>query len=423
MPYRPWWFPEYNPQQQKKFDLVLKTIVAIFQQHQFEHIRTPAVEPIDIIMRWGDIVDKQVYGLYWLAQWTEDTKDYALHFDLTIPLARYILDHRNDITFPFKRYQIQPVWRWERTKRWRYKEFWQFDVDVTRNSNNTMSSWYDSETIFVLDRAMQTVVDTFNLKINRICKISHIWLTKERLESLEITWTTQENVLWLLDNYFKINREEFEHKLLNLVTNYQSQIICALIDTKDYSSHMSSLPSYNEFHELCNSLSRLWVSYEYDVCIVRWHSYYKWMVCEWFDNDDIALWSLAAWGRYNNITDFIDNKQSFSWVGTSLGRFVYRAVDHIQNQQPEHSYLVINFSDTAKYTQSLYKELIEQWLSCGYYPTASKLSKQFEYADKKWITHCIIAWPWEVEQGTYTIKNLHTWEETTHPYDYHIATN
>ena len=88
-----------------------------FEQRNYNHIQTPAVEPIDILSRGGDIFDKQVYGLYGLAQGSDDTKEYALHFDLTIPFARYTLDHLNDMTFPFKRYQVQPVWRGERQKR------------------------------------------------------------------------------------------------------------------------------------------------------------------------------------------------------------------------------------------------------------------------------------------------------------------
>ncbi|MEI6673438.1 MAG: hypothetical protein WCL02_09465 [bacterium] len=83
----------------------------------------------------GEDAGKQIFGLYGLAQGNEDTKEYSLHFDLTVPFARYILDWENEIAFPFKRYQIQPVWRGERSQRGRFKEFWQSDIDVIWQEN------------------------------------------------------------------------------------------------------------------------------------------------------------------------------------------------------------------------------------------------------------------------------------------------
>lgn len=90
--YPPGGFPEYTPKEQKIFDQFSDILRKNFEQRNYSHIHTPSVEPVDILSRGWDIFDKQVYGLYGLAQWPEDTKDYALHFDLTIPFARYTLD-------------------------------------------------------------------------------------------------------------------------------------------------------------------------------------------------------------------------------------------------------------------------------------------------------------------------------------------
>ncbi len=136
--HRPGGFPEFNPKQQAIWDKMLEIITDVFKKHNYEHIWTPAVEPIELLKKGGDIIEQQVYGLYGLAQGNEDTKDYALHFDLTIPLARYVLDHQQDIVFPFSRYQIQPVWRGESHKRGRYKEFWQCDIDTIRRSETNV---------------------------------------------------------------------------------------------------------------------------------------------------------------------------------------------------------------------------------------------------------------------------------------------
>lgn len=410
---RPGWFPEFSPAQQKVFDSILEVIAQVFQQYNYEHIRTPAVEPVDILKRGWDIVDKQVYGLYGLAQGNEDTKDYALHFDLTIPLARYILDHRQELSFPFKRYQMQPVWRGEKTKRGRYKEFRQFDVDVVWPSESKVGVWYDTETLAVLDRAMQVVCETFDIQIDRILKISHIGVAKEWLTSIGILDEQMNQVLFLLDDYYKFERPAFENKLIEITGTEIASKIFVLIDTKD-TSILSQCTGYDDLTKVLNGLEKLGVNYEYDICIVRGHGYYRGMVCEWFQTDDIALGSLAAGGRYDNVTDFIDPKQSFSGVGTSLGRFVYLAIDKIWALLQGESYLFLHFEETFDDILSLYTRFLWEWKVCELYPIAAKFGKQLEYADKKAITHVVIVGSWEKEQGQYAIKHLASGIQTTY---------
>lgn len=412
--YRPWWFPEYTPKEQKVFDAILDVVAWVFRQHNYEHIWTPAVEPVDILSRWGDIFDKQVYGLYGLAQVSqgqEDYKDYALHFDLTIPLARYVLDHRNDLVFPFRRYQMQPVWRGERTKRGRYKEFRQFDIDAVWPVESNVGVRYDIETITVMDKAMQAVCDQFAITIDRIVKISHVGVTKAWLRSLAIDESQMVSVLWLLDDYFKLWREAFMTKLVDMIGDAKASPIIALIDTKD-TSVLADIPWYDDLSAIVQWLDALGTPYEYDVCIVRGHSYYKGMVCEWFEKSDVALGSLAAGGRYDQITDFIDPKQSFSGVGTSLGRFVYSALEKIGSLAGQESYMLVHFTETWTETLALYSKLTTAGKICELYPTAAKLGKQIEYASKKWCTHVVILWPGEKEKEIYIIKNLQTGEQT-----------
>lgn len=411
---RPWWFPEFGPQDQKKFDAILAVITRVFEQYNYEHIWTPAVEPVDILRRWGDVVDKQVYGLYGLAQWPEDTKEYALHFDLTIPLARYILDHRQELSFPFKRYQMQPVRRGERTKRGRYKEFRQFDVDVVRPNTTNVGVRYDIETVAVLDKAMDAIETTFSLGIDRVCKIAHIGVTKSRLGMLGVDQEKQRDaVLWLLDNYFKFEKEVFEQKLSEVVNEQQKTAILDLIATKDISK-LSWCEGYDDLQTILTWLTALGVHYEYDVCIVRGHSYYKGMVCERFQTDDVALGSLAWWGRYDNVTDFIDSKQSFSWVGTSLWRFVYAAIDRIQTTWSTESYFFVNFAETFNQILALYTQYWTEGKQVDLYPTPAKFGKQLEYADKKCMRYAVILGSSELAQGVYKVKDLLTGETNEH---------
>lgn len=408
--YRPGGFPEFAPDQQRIFDAILSVVARTFEQHNFEHIWTPAVESVDILKKGGDIIDKQVYGLFGLAQGVEDVKEYGLHYDLTIPLARYVLDHRNELVFPFRRYQIQPVWRGEKTKRWRFKEFWQFDIDTVWASDANVWLWYDIEALLVLSKAMQAVCDAFNINIHSILKISHIGLTKNFLVAQWLDEATMASVLWLLDDYFKVSEENFIVKLSALVPDALCQLMVQIIKTKDYRL-LEQYDGYQDLDTILSDLTTLNIPFEYDICIVRWHGYYKGMVCERFEKDDMSLGSLAWWGRYDNVTDFIDPRQSFSGVGASLGRFVYLAIEKIGKLTVSNKYLFVNFADTKDDIIRLYNIFLNEWKVCEMYPTPAKLWKQFEYADKKNIRYVVVYWEAERSAGYYIQKDLISWEQ------------
>jgi len=419
--YRPGWFPEFTPAQQALWDRMMSIVTRVFEHHGYQHIRTPAVEAVDVLKKWWDIIDQQVYWLYWLAQWPQDIKEYALHFDLTVPLARYILDHQQDIVFPFSRYQIQPVWRGESHKRGRYKEFRQCDIDTIWRSSTDVWQRYDIQSIIVMESAMKAVCNYFSLQINSLVKINHLWLTKSWLSSLSIQDEQQKQVLRLLDGFFKLPLESFQQSLSSLLGDEKSayQAIIDLITTKDYSV-MSWLPAYQELTTIISHLQSAWVRFEYDCCIVRGQNYYSGMVCERYDSDDMGLWSLAAWWRYDNLTAFIDPKQLFSGVGTSLGRFTTLVMEKVwggekvyQDHNKPNSYLVANLGFLPQSLSFINHHLFADQI-ISYYPTTAKLGKQFEFAEKKGITHLVLYGETEYIQWVCKIKDLATWEETTH---------
>lgn len=408
---RPGWFPEWTPSQQRIRDKMIDIVTNVFRNHGYQHIWTPAVEAIDVLKKWWDVIDQQVYGLYGLAQWSSDTKDYALHFDLTVPLARYILDHQQDIVFPFSRYQIQPVWRGESHKRWRYKEFRQCDIDTIWRSSSDVWQRYDVQSIIVMESAMKAVCKYFDIDINFVVKINHLSLTKTWLSSIGIQWDIQKQVLKLLDWYFKLWHEKCVTLLSALVADSNLQLIINLIQTKNYTV-MKWLPAYDELVTIIDLLDTAWVHYEYDLCIVRGQNYYSGMVCERMDSDDIALGSLAAWGRYDNLTTFLDPKQSFSGVGTSLGRFTSLIMEKHQEKQIvwwviPNSYL---FAHLGTINQCLVLSKLSYFQDCmiEFYPTPVKLGKQFEFAEKKGIQSIVLYGEDEIKQWIFIIKNLTT---------------
>lgn len=407
--YRPWWFPERNPRQQRVRDEMLAIVFQVFEKYNYQHIRTPAVESVEILKKGGDIIDQQVYGLYGLAQWPSDTKDYALHFDLTVPLARYVLDHTQDIVFPFSRYQAQPVRRWESHKRLRYKEFRQCDIDTIWRSETSVWQRYDAQSIIVMESAMGAVCNNFSLNINFIAKVSHLLLTKSYLSSLWILWDLQVATLKLLDNYFKQAHDVFSTKLIGLVWQEKAKTILEIIETKDHTK-LSHLPLYPELDYIICALKSAWVKFEYDICIVRGQNYYSGMVVEWMDKDDIALWSLAAGWRYDNLTNFIDPKQSFSWVWTSLWRFTSLVMEKVAEVKNRESYLFVNFDNI---TDLLLLSKSDYFISktVEFYPVNAKLSKQFEFAEKKSIPFVVLYGETEKMGWYFIVKDLQSWEQ------------
>lgn len=380
---------------------------------------TPAVEPVDILTRGGDIGDKQVYGLYGLAQGNEDTKDYALHFDLTVPFARYVLDHMNDLVFPFKRYQMQPVRRGERTKRGRYKEFRQFDVDTIRRSETDVGSWYDAESIIACYNGLQEIFTTTGLKKNVIVKLSHIWITKKYLSSLGIIDDNQLSICKLLDDYFKMEHQAFMTKASAFADATALQKIETLLQSHDYTA-LASIEWFAFLDQTIKALKQYNVNVQYDIAIIRGHNYYTWTVVEFFLEDDMELGAIAWWWAYHWLTDFINPKHSFSGVGCSISSRIMEVILSLWGklQKLPKSYMVAHFADTLQDSMDIVQYLHAGWKNAELYPMPVKLWKQFEYADKKWISHVVIYGQSEKEKKCIVVKDLRAWIEQEYAREY-----
>lgn len=261
---------------------------------------------------------------------------------------------------------------------------------------------------------MKAVCEYFDISISFIAKINHLNLTKSFLASLSITGDVQQKTLKLLDNYYKISAAAFKDKLSELVGLENADRILRIIDSKD-STLLSYLPLYNELDQIIQSLQLLDVSFEYDICIVRGQNYYSGMVVEWFDKDDMDLGSLAAGGRYDKLTDFIDSKQSFSGVGASLGRFTALIMEKAEIFNTTESYLFLHFPESSEKMIKLYQQFIQDNKTSEFYPTSAKFAKQLEYANKKNIKYAIICGEDETKKGVYLQKDLTTGAQTEYP--------
>lgn len=431
---RVWWFNEFSIYEQIIFDKIIKICEKFYKQFWYYHIHTPAVERNDVLLAksWTDAA-KQIFWLYWLAQWVNDVKDYSLHFDLTIPFARYVLDHENELKFPFKRYQIQTVRRWERQQKWRFKEFYQSDIDVIWK-NDWLSDflYYDSEVIFV-----------WYLILLEIKKL--LWLEDEIIVNINnrkiILWLI-EWILWkdfirindflnLLDKFYKISNQEFIDWLIDIwVENKKIDTVLEILNLKLTFETIWQLDKYfsnQNFKDWINQLSIIlknillfsklyWINFNYNInlFIVRWLDYYTWTVFETFLSKNRDIWSIYSWWRYDGLTSFIDTKKNYSGVWSSIwvDRFLSLLWDlNLNINEFDERYLFINFDETYKNILDVFKQFFDKWKICEIYPNATKIKKQLDFANKKNIKYVVILWPDELEKQVYIIKDLVSWQE------------
>ena len=425
---RPGWFPEYSPAEQIIFDQIQKIIEKNYKQYGYAHIQTPAVEANSVLLsKNGEDAGKQIFWLYWLAQGKDDTKEYSLHFDLTVPFARYVLDHENDIVFPFKRYQIQPSRRGERSQRGRFKELWQADIDVIWSDQNAWGIGkyliYDSETLFVLLKTLEEIKNNFLPAKKISMHINNRYLLSWFLEQFAID---PKLIYSLFDRYYKIGQAKFVEELATIwLSVIEQKKIIEFTTTKLEDLTESFAPSekflkwLTELKEVMKHIGLLNTSYGfsfiYDPFIVRGLDYYTGTVYEVYFDDDMWLWSISGWWRYENLTWYIDPKKDFySWVGWSiwLSRMTFLILENIKvTQATMADYLFINFDSTIADIYVLATTFVNEGKNIEIYPTADKLSKQFAYADKKWIPYVVILWEWEFKDQKYKIKNMKTGEE------------
>lgn len=429
---RVWWFPEYLPYQRIIFDRIMEIIQQNYKQFWYTQIKTPAVERNEVLTAksWEE-AKKQIFWLYWLAQWWEDLKEYSLRFDLTVPFARYVIDWESELVFPFKRYQIQPVWRGERQQKWRFKEFYQADVDVIWNwwDENNEYLFYDAEVIFL---GYKTLCDIFNfLDIGKkpVLHINNINIVQALIE--EISWWDSQvaaQIKLLIDKYHKIWKKDFSKWLLNLGLSKDdaakiSQFVWESIDYKDLDKLVWFVDSY-KFVDWINALKTvlsyirkfantldLKMDFQIDFSIVRWLDYYTWTVFETFFPDNQELGSIYSGWRYDELTQSINPKKYYGWVWASiwLSRFMSYIFENNLikiRKRTVTEYLFINFQETFDDIISLAWKFISQWKNIEIYPKPDKLKKQFSYADKKGIKYVVVFWTQEKDNWKYIIKDM-----------------
>jgi histidyl-tRNA synthetase len=439
---------DFGPDTVRKRQYILNTIRSVFELYGFQPLETPALENLDTLMgKYGEEGDKLIFkilnnGLDNPAKEKQAREDFekvlsgknnkgiserALKYDLTIPFARYVATNHAQLNFPFKRYQIQPVWRADRPQKGRYREFYQCDADVV-GSNALIN---EVEFVAMYNDAFEKLgLSGFELKINSrkillslaeiaggTGKMMDITVAIDKLDKIGIEKVKEElSQKGLKDSEIKV----IEHYLAISGTNEEklSQVKALLGHTasgRDGIKEISFVVTATASHELHNPPV-------IDLTLARGLNYYTGIIFEAKAPPQVKMGSIGGGGRYDDLTGLF-GVPGIPGVGISFG--VDRIYDVMEELKlfPETvgqgtRVLFFNLGDAESETAyRLLQQLRQKGISSEIYPEAAKFDRQFKYADKKRIPFAVILGSKELEQQACVVKDLRTGEQSAIPFD------
>ena len=417
----PEWLPEERLVEQRWLDHIRRT----FESYGFCSIETPSVEEIDVLLAKGE-VDKEIYVLERLHKDEEDDKEarLALHFDQTVPFARYTAQHFNDLTFPFKRYQMQRVWRGERPQMGRMREFTQCDIDVINVDNLPLH--FDAEVAAMAYEALK------GLNIGRVqLRISN---RKILIGLLEGKTKDVSKALSTIDKIEKIGTDEVS-KLLSKECDLSDEHIKTVMNLVGYDgfyilgglemANETMKQGFEELKTLRKDLSQYLtpdVDFITDLSIVRGLDYYTGTVYETILDDHPEIGSVCSGGRYDNLASFY-TESKLPGVGISIGatRLFYqlREAGLFKDVDTGLTNVLVAHLDPA--LDDEYRRLASKLRRAGVTTalefSGSRLKKQLKYAARARIPLVAMIGENESKQGIVKLKDLRTGEQRDVPAD------
>lgn len=422
---------DFSAQEVAKRNYIFSTIREVFAKYGFQQIETPTMENLSTLMgKYGEEGDRLLFKVLNSGDYGHDLDlqslntaskicEKGLRYDLTVPFARYVVQHRNEITFPFKRYQIAPVWRADRPQKGRYREFVQCDVDVV----GTDSLICEVELVQIASEVFEKLGIGVVVKINNRKILAGIAAYIGHPDSLA-------DIATAIDKLDKIGLEGVEAELLGRGIGAEAiaklKPILDIVGTNaeklaTISSIIGQNKGVDEIGTIFKYLDSLEVkaNVELDLSLARGLSYYTGAIFE-IKATDAAIGSISGGGRYDDLTG-IFGLNGTSGVGISLGAERIYDVMSEKGLFPEaicssSKALIVNFSAEEEIEAlKLLQFLRSNNIAAEIYPTPDKLKKQFDYAENKGIGNMIFLGAKEVADGVVTVKNLSSGKQTTVP--------
>ncbi|MEZ0580005.1 histidine--tRNA ligase [Nocardioides sp. MH1] len=415
-------FPEFLPAQRVVEQYVVAMLAETFELHGFANVETRSVEPIDQLLRKGD-TSKEVYLLKRLHDETGDA-GMGLHFDLTVPFARYVLEHAGKLDFPFRRYQIQKVWRGERPQEGRFREFLQADIDIV--GRDELAFHHDVEVTRVMLQALArlTFLPGFRLQVNNRKLIQGFYLG---LGASDV-----DEVMRLVDKLDKLSPERVAKSLVADAGLSEAQaeqcLALATIRTPD-DSFVEQVRALGVEHPLLEEgldelarvlrgtagLATAKVRIEADLSIARGLDYYTGTVFETRLDGYESLGSICSGGRYDALAT--DGRTTYPGVGISLGvsrvlvPLVQRGLVTGDRSVPSAVLVAVTDEESRGQADEIATALRARGIACEVAPSAAKFGKQIRHAERRGIPYVWFGTEVkDIRSGNQVAADPATWE-------------
>lgn len=431
---------DFSPLEVAKRQYIISVIKKHFERSGFQPIETPSFENSETLMgKYGEEGDRLIFKILNSGDFlskvddalltsknslkvTSQISEKALRYDLTVPFARFVVQHQNKLEFPFKRYQIQPVWRADRPQKGRFREFYQCDADVV----GSKSLWQEVELVQLYDAVFTDLnVEGVTIKINNrkiLSGIAEVIGASDKLIDFTVA----------LDKLDKIGEDGVKKEMLEkgiaqeaidkvqVLFNFSGSLSDKLQQLRELlATSEEGTKGVEELTFICETVQELGLKsaqLNLDVTLARGLNYYTGAIFEVAAPETVKLGSIGGGGRYDDLTGIFGLK-NMSGVGISFGLDrIYLVIEEL-NLFPETvsnvtDVLFLNFGDNeAKYAMKAIQQLREEGINCELYPDKAKMAKQFQFAEKKGINYAVIVGETEIQQSIFALKNLHSGEQ------------
>ena len=437
---------DFSPSEVAKRQYIMQIIRSNFEKFGFQPIETPSFENSDTLMgKYGEEGDRLIFKILnsgdYLAKADEkllENKDSlkltstisekALRYDLTVPFARYVVQHQNEIEFPFKRYQIQPVWRADRPQKGRFREFFQCDADVVGST----SLWQEVELVQLYDSVFSELgLKGVTIKINNrkiLSGIAEVIGASDKLIDFTVA----------LDKLDKIGEDGVKKEMMEKgisaealvkvqpLFSFTGTISDKISQLKELlSSSVEGMKGVEELQFICDNVNELGLQdsvLDLDVTLARGLNYYTGAIFEVAPPKEVSMGSIGGGGRYDDLTGIFGLK-NMSGVGISFGLDrIYLVVEELdlfpETVKVTTKALFINYGiEEAKYAMKAIHSLRKEGIKVEMYPDAAKVGKQMGHADKRSIPFAVIAGSDEIKEGKFALKNLVSGEQVLYTLD------
>lgn len=431
---------DFSPDEVAKRNYIVGLIKAEFKKFGFQPIETPSFENSSTLMgKYGEEGDRLIFKILNSGDFlkkvdgavlkredslalTSFISEKALRYDLTVPFARYVVQHQNEIEFPFKRYQIQPVWRADRPQKGRFREFYQCDADVVGSN----SLWQEVEFIQLYDSVFaglnlkgvtikvnnRKILSGFAEVIGEQDKLIDFTVALDKLDKIGEEGVKKE----MLEKGISESALEKLKPIFSLTGNFSNKIRGLKNILKDSETGKQGIEELEFIKNALEEMPLKYATLDLDVTLARGLNYYTGAIFEVAAPKSVNLGSIGGGGRYDDLTGIFGLK-GMSGVGISFGLDrIYLVLEDLElfpkAVTNSTQVLFINFNDKeAIYAMKAVHELREEGITAELYPDSAKMGKQMKYADKRNIPYVVMAGSQEIKEKNYTLKQMKSGEQ------------